>query len=117
MKKIFLISIIGLLLFSCNKNEAHVCGVEDPIAQLDWLSEIVTKAETDTTGNYKGSIYLGNYKDKTIIVCDMAMGSGAIMYHFFNCDGSNIIFVEPESPLAVKIYKNEILYTNLPNYK
>ena len=114
MKKILLISIMGLLLTSCDRNEELVCGVNDPITELGWLSELVSKAETDTTGNYIGSIYLGNYRGKTVFVSDMAMGSGAIAYYFFYCDGSNLIFSETESPLDVDIYKDKILYTNLP---
>lgn len=110
MKKIFFISIIGLLLFSCDKNEPKFCDVEDPIAELGWLNEIVTKANNDTTGNYQGSIYAEEYKNQHVIYVDMALGSGGVAGYWFNCNGSSLSIETDKPPTATK--KNK-LFSNI----
>lgn len=51
-----------------------------------------TIAETDTTGNYFGSIYLEQYLGDDIIFVQMPMGSGGIYGYWYNCDGTQIVF-------------------------
>lgn len=99
-------------LISCDKENKLVCNVKDPITELEWLSEIVSKTENDTTGNYTGTIYLETYKDSQVFYIDMAIGSGGLAGHWFNCDGSKLN-IEIENP-PVATHKN-ILYTNIDN--
>ena len=109
MKKIMLISLFVLFVGSCDKNSELICGVEDPIRELEWLSKIVGKAEYDTTGHYTGNIYLLNYNNKQIIFTDMSMGSGGLYGYWFNCDGSPAI-IDLDNPPNDKQMK--LLYSN-----
>jgi len=99
------------LLSSCSKdNDAEVlaCGLRDPIKELNWLSELVQKADADTTGHYFGTIYLERVDDKDAFFVEMAMGSGAIMGGMYNCEGNKIEF----DPSRLK--RDRIIYSNLP---
>ena len=110
MKNIFLISIIGFLFFCCEKKETNICSTADPITQLDWLNEIVSNAESDTTGNYQGSIYVEENNGKQVIFVDMTLGSGGVAGYWYNCDGSTLPIDIKNPPKATK--KNQ-LYTNI----
>ena len=63
MKKLFTIFIF-CLFSSRNKDSNSVadCRCENPQKNLPWLKELIHKAETDNTGNYKGTIWFLNYK-------------------------------------------------------
>ena len=63
MKKLFTLCLF-LVFLSCNKDSGPVadCGCENPQKDLPWLKELIDKANTDDTGNYKGTIWLLNYK-------------------------------------------------------
>lgn len=110
MKKIILIGLFALLFGSCDNKRALICGVEDPISELNWLSEIVEKSENDTTGNYTGNIFLLNYNNQQIIFIDMPMGSGGLYGYWFNCDGSPAI-IDLDNPPSDKQMK--LLYSNI----
>ncbi len=112
MKKILLISLIAVQIISCNKENKLICNVEDPINELEWLNEIVSKAENDTTGNYQGDIYLETHNSNQVIFVDMSMDSGGLAGYWFNCDGSTLSIDKENPPIATK--KNK-LYTNIKN--
>jgi PBP1b-binding outer membrane lipoprotein LpoB len=115
MKKILLIGIIALVLTSCGKdnNENIICGVKDPIEDLEWLNKIVSIAMNDTTGNYIGSIYLENYNNNQVFYIDMSLGSGGLSGHWFNCNGSSLTIDNDNLPVATK---DNVLFTNI-NYQ
>lgn len=110
MKKIvFITLVIFIALQSCKKEDTTVCGVDNPATELPWLAEIIALAETDTTGNYYGAIYLESYKGEDVIWVDMFMGSGG-NGHWFNCDGSHFeVAAGEEFPWPTK---KRIIYTN-----
>lgn len=119
MKKLIIITIIIFLtLPACKKkdtiNDTKICGVNDPATELPWLAEIIAKAETDTTGNYLGTIYLEYYKNIPVFFTNMGMGSGGAIGHWFNCDGSR--FTLADKTELYKFYTNmklnKIIYTN-----
>ena len=58
---------------------------------LPWLKELIQKAETDTTGNYLGCIWLEKYKGQNIFVTNMMLGSGGILYWFFDNSGNHYV--------------------------
>jgi hypothetical protein len=89
-----------IFLFSCDLKEdttnveeyremkpVTACGTENAQKNIPWLAELIEKAETDETGNYWGSIWLEKYKGHDIFVVHMMLGSGGIMYYFFDCEG------------------------------
>ena len=69
----------------------NACGVIDPAKNLPWLAELIEKAKNDNTGNYFGRIWLEKFKEQNIFVTDMMLGSGGIMYYFFDCNGNHLI--------------------------
>ena len=79
---------------SCKNNEDSICacGVTEPAKKIPWIAELINKAETDETGNYWGRIWLEKFKEQDIFVTDMMLGSGGIMYYFFDCNGNHFIF-------------------------
>ena len=112
IKYIFL-ALIAFCIMACEKDkscysEKCACGVENPKNNIEWLAELIKKAETDKSGNYLGSIWLEKYNGNDIFVIDMALGSGGIAYYFYDCKGNSFI---PESEFVVK--KEILIYTNL----
>jgi hypothetical protein len=78
-----------VLLWEINNNNGiTACGVIDPKKNIPWLAELIAKAETDKTGNYLGVIWLERYKDQDVFVTNMALGSGGLAYHVFDCEGN-----------------------------
>jgi hypothetical protein len=140
MKKAIILNILCLFILSCSDNTQYdikvtACGCEKPTKNITWLKELIKKAETDKTGNYVGTIWLENYKGQEIFVTNMMLGSGGILYYFFDCAGKHLIskngesycpsefigsqhfFVEDEKDfetfmLTMKL--NVVIYTNVP---
>lgn len=74
-----------------------VCGKK----KMEWLSELISKAEEDKNemlhgGNFIGSIFLTEHKGKSLFVVDMAMGSGGVAYWMFDCEGKQVKLSNPE---------------------
>ncbi len=119
MKKLFAIFSV-LLLLSCNKdlNSVSDCRCESPEENLPWLKELIKKAEKDTTGNYKGTIWLINYKGQDMFVTDMMLGSGGLLFHFFDCKGNEITIAgtngkENLATFIQKLKKATPIYSNI----
>jgi hypothetical protein len=111
MKNILIISLFLLLSSSCKKNdniEKLICGVKKPLEDLEWLKELVQKADNDTTGQYMGTIYLEKVGDEDVFFVEMAMGSGAVMGGWYDCSG-NLIHPDEEIPK-----RDSIIYNNTP---
>jgi len=104
IKDFLIISLIVFLSLSCERNDNNenlICGVKKPLEELEWLKELVQKAETDTTGHYKGTIYLEKIGNEDAFFVEMSMGSGGIKGAFYNCDD-----IVPK--------RDSILYRNIP---
>ncbi|MDR1370843.1 MAG: hypothetical protein LBJ72_12075 [Dysgonamonadaceae bacterium] len=69
-------------------DEITACGIIEPKKNIPWLAEFIAKAESDKTGNYLGVIWLERYKDQDVFVTNMALGSGGLAYHVFDCKGN-----------------------------
>ena len=112
-KTIFITLVIFTALQSCKKEDTNICGVEDPATELPWLAETIALAETDTTGNYYGTIYLEYYEEIPVFFTDMKMGSGGVIGYWFNCDGSTFTLEQEEFLVfSNKMKLNNIIYTN-----
>jgi hypothetical protein len=72
-----------------SENETCETCSDRPQENLPWLKELIEKAETDKTGNYWGTIWLENFKGKDIFVTNMMLGSGGVLYYYFDCSGSH----------------------------
>ncbi|HYQ57116.1 MAG TPA: hypothetical protein VEP89_07190 [Draconibacterium sp.] len=97
VKKVLLFVVSIFFILSCEKdentyikplNEISACECDDPLNQLEWLHELAYKSLNDKTGNYIGNIWIISYENSDIIVTNMALGSGGILYYFFDCEGT-----------------------------
>lgn len=110
--------MLGLIIISCNKDKTKdfkiipACSVDNPTTDLDWLSEIISKAETDKTGNYLGNIWIKNYNGNDYIISDMMMGSGGVAFHCFNCQGE--IEVVDDLEFYNSLSDDNLVYSNIP---
>ncbi|MDR3269316.1 MAG: hypothetical protein LBT83_09650 [Tannerella sp.] len=96
-----------VLFFSCKQDVVETCTAcenEELRENLPWLGELISKAETDRTGNYAGFIWLEKYKGRDIFVTNMGLGSGGIMYRFFDCDGNHLVFRRGEETYCPSDY-------------
>lgn len=119
-----LIFVILILILSCDKNEKdtylapcgkiiefQACGVNDIGNNLLWLNDIINTSKSDKTGNYLGRIWYKKYNNQEIIVTDMILGSGGIMYHCFTCSGENIII--KDANFYTSLTQRDIVWTNI----
>jgi hypothetical protein len=111
MRRAYLIVTI-FIIYNCNcveKQEPDFCGVTDPKNELIWLKEIIDIAETHQDVNYIGAIYAEEYMENDVVFVEMSLGSGGLLGHWFNCDGTALKIIQGNSPNATKknlIYKN-----------
>jgi len=92
-----MIIIFTLVLFACDTVnigcreiiKVNACGIEDIGNNLPWLNDIITASIDDKTGNYLGKIWCKEYNGQDYIITNMALGSGGIAYHTFNCAGES----------------------------
>jgi hypothetical protein len=105
----FLLFFILCICNGCEKQKETFCGVCDPANDLIWLKEIINIAETHQNFNYIGSIYAEVYSKKDVVYVEMSLGDSGLVGHWFNCDGSALIFTSDNPPKATKsrlIYKS-----------
>jgi len=110
MKKIIILILLFFLVGNCRKESQEICGTLYPQTNLVWLKNIIDLADNDNSGNYVGSIYAEKYKGKDVIYIDMMMGSGGVMGHWYNCDGSILKFSYSDMPI---ITKSRLIYSNV----
>ncbi len=93
---IFYIFII-FSLSSCKKdtdstfeseNNISACGVNDPINQLKWLNQKITKGQNTATSDFVESVWVKQFDGEDIIVINFGLTSS--MYSTFNCSGKTI---------------------------
>lgn len=87
------------------------CGVDRPASDLVWLSDIITQAREDESGNYKGNIWIKTYEDQDYIVTDMMLGSGSLRFHYFDCEGTFTPVDDPAFYHALS--KRDLLFSNV----
>lgn len=94
-----------------------ICGQDD----MDWLAEIIHKAEEDKKekkhkGNYIGWISSTEYNGTTLFVVSMMLGSGGLPYRLFDCNGNLVDY--PHNAVAPPAFadpkgRGEIIYSTL----
>ena len=93
------VMVCGVVLTSCNSqseldsneiislSNGHTLHLEN----LQWLKKLIDLSKNDKTGNYYGRIWLESFKGQDIFVTNMMLGSGGVMYYFFDYSGASII--------------------------
>lgn len=94
------------------------CNSAAPEQSLQWLSDIIKKAEEDRLakkymGRYLGKIFLTSYKNQPIFYVRMGMDS---MYaQTYDCSGNSVII--PQSDVVDVFQKAEqgtLIYSHMP---
>jgi hypothetical protein len=99
-------------LAPCGKIVAfNACGVNDIGNNLTWLNDIINSSKNDKTGNYIGRIWFKRYNNQDVIVNDMALGSGGLAYHSFNCSGVSIVI--EDTNFYSTLTQRDIIWTNI----
>ncbi|MDR2138967.1 MAG: hypothetical protein LBP50_05425 [Tannerella sp.] len=97
--KYMYVFICFLLLTSCGSDHIEMtdgngditaCGVHQPQEHLPWLRKLIETAETDTTAQCLGTIWLVRYRGQDIFVTNMGFGSGGVLYWFLDCAGNHL---------------------------
>ena len=93
MKKLFFF-LLCFLFVSCayKQNDIEYEQFKSPMnpqENLPWLKELIEKADSDTTGNLWGCIWLENYKGKDFFVTNMMFRSGGVALWMFDCFGNH----------------------------
>ena len=103
MKRVILIVIsalfCGAIFTSCDSKsdlkDDEVIILSDgrtlQLGTLQWLKKLIDLSKTDETGHYWGCIWLENYNGQDIFVTNMMLGSGGIMYWYFDSKGNHFI--------------------------
>lgn len=112
MKRIIVITSVFLLFTFCKEEKSEICGCENPTTELQWLNELIQKAETDTTGLYLGSIYFEVYNNEQMFYVLMPLEPvDHILKHWLDCNG-NPILKEP-SDILPQPKLNHLIYSNI----
>lgn len=101
-KNVFIIVtalICGVVFISCNSkselNDNEIIILSDgsvlQLKNIKWLKDLIDLSKTDKTGNYIGCIWVESYKGQDIFVTNMGLGSGGIMYWFFDSSGNHFV--------------------------
>lgn len=139
MKNLILILFFTVLTFAgfkCSKNDSNLpvdpikevitkantaCGSMNPDQSLQWLKDIVVKAEEDKgtkkhLGKYMGKIFLTSYQNRPVFYITMNMGSGGLAFYLFDCGGTTVRVSPNDDVLAFSqtAQKGELIYTNVP---
>lgn len=94
------------------------CGSINPDQTLQWLKDIIVKAEEDKQtkkymGNYMGKIFLTVYKNNPVFYISMAMRSGGIAAYIFDCNGTTVS-IDPADTGFEQVAQKSLIYSNVP---
>ncbi|MDR1122322.1 MAG: hypothetical protein LBM08_15610 [Dysgonamonadaceae bacterium] len=107
---------------SASGDEINACGVTDPAKNLPWLADLIEKAENAKTAgphkpgddfatvNYIGHIWLEKYRGQDLFVTNMMLGSGGVLYWFFDCSGNHLVSRQQENCTACQYVGNHHFY-------
>ena len=90
-----------------------VCGCDNPQIELTWLKELIQKAEDYTSPawlHYYGCIWIAEFKGQEILVTNMMLGSGGVMYWVFDCNGNHFAPRGYEACPACQFVRNNHVY-------
>lgn len=124
---LFSLFLFGLFLCSCEKNDLSsqesalldsACGVKDPVKELPWLKEIVSKAETGPDKfSLAGTVHLINYQTKAYFVYQRYIMS-CMACEVYDCQGNKLyILTNPQLHMAIieNMSEKNIIYRSPMN--
>jgi hypothetical protein len=97
-----------------------ICGSANPEQSLQWLKEIITKAEEDRLtkkygGNYMGEIRSTSYNNQPVFYIRMLLGSGGIYAYIYDCNGKTVtISTDDMVEFEQNAQQGQLVYSNKP---
>lgn len=96
------------------------CESVHPDQSLQWLKDIVMKAEGDKRtkkylGNYMGKIFLASYHNQPVFFITMMLGSGGLYGYRYDCNGDKVTI--PQNDIITfdqNAQKSTLIYSNVP---
>ena len=97
------------------------CQSANPDQSLQWLKDIIVKAEEDKEtkkhmGNYMGKIFSTSYQNQPVFYISMALGSGGVAFYLFDCNGITVR-ISPSDDVVIfsqNAKKDILIYSNVP---
>ena len=107
MKKIVLLILIVCLangFYACkDKHQDYICGVKDPVTELEWLKDWIKKAEINENNYYDLSvIYLETFNSQPVFYIDLHFAS-CLICNVYYCDGTKVAFT---NETGLEFYNN-----------
>jgi len=92
MKKIFLVCLLFIFLFSCEKDKfENTCGVDNPLQELTWLKDQIEHIEQlnpeDTRYYY---FKMAKYQDSTVFLPGNCNPGYDMVFIVLDCSGERI---------------------------
>ncbi|MBB1287402.1 hypothetical protein HRH25_23705 [Flavisolibacter sp. BT320] len=102
-------------------NKANAaCNSLSPEQSLQWLNDIIKKAEEDRLtkkhmGNYMGKIFLTSYQTRPVFYIKMTLGSGGIYAYIYDCNGNSVSIAGNEmTSFEQQAQQGTLIYSNTP---
>jgi hypothetical protein len=118
MKKIVILIVIVCLangFYSCkDKHQDYICGVKDPVTELEWLKEWIKKAEINENHYYDLSvIYLETFNSQPVFYIYIS-ASSCLFCEVYYCDGTKVKFTtESLTEFSNNLKKDKIIWKKL----
>jgi len=90
MKKLFVFSLFLLLSFSCKEDfPKKICGVENPVEKLEWLSDLVQSLEDRSQNLHETYKYVSRavYKNEYAYILNNCCPFCNTIVIVYNCEG------------------------------
>lgn len=117
MKKIVLLIVIVCLangFYSCkDKHQDYICGVKDPVTELEWLKDLINKAEINENHEYDLCvIYLETFNSQPVFY--IYTSSSCVYCNVYYCDGTKVQFtIESVTEFSKNLKKDKIIWKKL----
>ncbi|MTI26192.1 DUF6970 domain-containing protein [Fulvivirga kasyanovii] len=82
---------VAVLLSACKTTNAQtaMCYIEDPIAELGWLQDIIQRQKSLNVDR-KADIFEYTFKGEKYFMADMCVGCPDFITVFYNCIGEKV---------------------------
>lgn len=92
---LFVLTIVGQLIFSSCRKPYPACDVENPIKELPWLVDLIDGFERDAKKGYliNAKIYQSTYNDGTCFILELCIDCYDGGYLITNCEGETLCSV------------------------
>lgn len=120
MKYLIILSLILFISCEDDNEKGKICGINDPIEDLDWLKSKIDD-HLRNSPEFEAKITQYEYKGETVFLADMALIRSDVKMLMYNCEGELICTKEgnTESDNCPNFFdearEEELLWHYIPN--